>query len=402
MYTITQEQPIHIIDAMMGSGKTTYTIDYMNSNSNKKFIYITPNLSECARIEQACPRLNFKQPIPDKKYRTKLKSLEGLIEQGDNIASTHALLKLFTRDTLDLIIERGYHLVLDEAIEPCEKYNIKQSDLNILFDSKAIGIAEDNITLVWLQDAPERGSKFYEEYKLIENGNLVIFDFNSSRSNKQIVIWELTPNLLNSFLSVTILTYQFEGSILKPYFDIKGIQYTIDTTTVKTEKKVGHLIEICEDERMNAVGKHFQSLGHQSLSRSRNKEICETLGKNSYNFVRNICKVSSARVMWTTFKDTKESIKRKGFTRGFIPLNTKATNEFRDKDVLIYNLNRFMDVPLKSYLESRGVKVNEDLWALNELLQWIFRSAIRDGKPIRIYLPSRRMRELLKEWLKEN
>jgi hypothetical protein len=106
--------------------------------------------------------------------------------------------------------------------------------------------------------------------------------------------------------------------------------------------------------------------------------------------------------MWSTFKDTKNSIKRKGFTRGFIPLNTKATNEFKDKTVLIYALNRFMDVPLKRYLENRGVEVNQDLWALNELLQWIFRSAIRDGKPIKIYIPSRRMRSLLLEWIKDH
>jgi hypothetical protein len=402
MYSIPQENPIQVIDAMMGSGKTTNIIDYMNAHNDKKFIYITPNLSECERILKACPKLNFKKPIPDKKHKTKLKNLEKLIEQEENIVSTHALLKNFTKDTLELLINRNYHLILDEAIEPCENYEMKKSDIKILFDSKFVGIAEDGITLEWLQDKPERGSKFYYEYRLIENGNLVTFDFNNSKSNKQVLIWELTPNLLNSFLSVTILTYQFEGSILKPYFDIKDIKYTIDTTTVTTDKKIGHLIEVCEDERMNEAGKHLQALGHTSLSKAKNKSVCEAIGKHAYNFVRNICKASSDKVMWSTFKDTKNSIKRKGFTRGFIPLNTKATNEFKDKTVLIYALNRFMDVPLKRYLENRGVEVNQDLWALNELLQWIFRSAIRDGKPIKIYIPSRRMRSLLLEWIKDH
>ena len=36
------------------------------------------------------------------------------------------------------------------------------------------------------------------------------------------------------------------------------------------------------------------------------------------------------------------------------------------------------------------------------MLQFIWRSAIRDGKEIWIYIPSIRMRTLLKKWIKEN
>jgi hypothetical protein len=31
-------------------------------------------------------------------------------------------------------------------------------------------------------------------------------------------------------------------------------------------------------------------------------------------------------------------------------------------------------------------------------LQWIFRSAIREQKDVKLYLPSKRMRKLLHEW----
>ena len=43
--------------------------------------------------------------------------------------------------------------------------------------------------------------------------------------------------------------------------------------------------------------------------------------------------------------------------------------------------------------------MEENEYALGEMIQWIWRSAIRDGKEIWIYVPSRRMRELLKQWL---
>ena len=43
--------------------------------------------------------------------------------------------------------------------------------------------------------------------------------------------------------------------------------------------------------------------------------------------------------------------------------------------------------------------LNNDKIALAEMLQWIWRSQIRRGQPINIYIPSKRMRRLLMEWL---
>lgn len=40
-------------------------------------------------------------------------------------------------------------------------------------------------------------------------------------------------------------------------------------------------------------------------------------------------------------------------------------------------------------------------WALSEMIQWIWRSAIRDGEDIYIYIPSERMRNLLSDWIDE-
>ena len=48
----------------------------------------------------------------------------------------------------------------------------------------------------------------------------------------------------------------------------------------------------------------------------------------------------------------------------------------------------------------KGVNIDEDEWALSELIQWLFRSCIREQKDINIYIPSKRMRSLLIKWLK--
>jgi hypothetical protein len=41
----------------------------------------------------------------------------------------------------------------------------------------------------------------------------------------------------------------------------------------------------------------------------------------------------------------------------------------------------------------------EEQFALIEMIQYLYRSAIRERKPINVYIPSLRMRELLKSWL---
>ena len=54
---------------------------------------------------------------------------------------------------------------------------------------------------------------------------------------------------------------------------------------------------------------------------------------------------------------------------------------------------------IKQFFIDKGVSVDEDTWALSELIQWVFRSAIRENNNINIYIPSERMRNLFIEWL---
>ena len=46
-------------------------------------------------------------------------------------------------------------------------------------------------------------------------------------------------------------------------------------------------------------------------------------------------------------------------------------------------------------------ELDEDAYALSEMLQLIWRSRIRNGENINVYIPSKRMRDLFKEWLDE-
>lgn len=79
-------------------------------------------------------------------------------------------------------------------------------------------------------------------------------------------------------------------------------------------------------------------------------------------------------------------------------INLRATNKYRDRVSVAYLVNVFMNPVVKNFFQENGVEIEEDSYALSEMVQLIFRAAIRDGNPITVYVPSKCMRELLEDW----
>lgn len=124
--------------------------------------------------------------------------------------------------------------------------------------------------------------------------------------------------------------------------------------------------------------------------------------KNLYNFFARIRKAKSNDIIWTTFKDYKNILTGKGYSKGFLPLNIRASNEYRTRTSIAYPVNRYFNTLVKNFFICNGIDVKEEDYALSEMLQFIWRSAIRDDKEIYLYVPSIRMRRKLTEWIEEN
>ena len=105
--------------------------------------------------------------------------------------------------------------------------------------------------------------------------------------------------------------------------------------------------------------------------------------------------------MYTVFKSYTKYIKGKGYSKGFVPCNARGTNEFKDKKALAYLVNFFMSPEIRQFVNHYDLIFDEDMCSLSALLQWMWRSQIRNGKPIDIYIPSERMRELLNNWIQD-
>lgn len=101
--------------------------------------------------------------------------------------------------------------------------------------------------------------------------------------------------------------------------------------------------------------------------------------------------------LWATYNVAKPMVQGR-FGPSFLSFNTRATNEYRDKTSLAYLVNVFMNPFEYNFFVAQGVQPDQDGYALSVMVQWLWRSAIREGKDIEVYIPSERMRDLLIAW----
>lgn len=410
------QKQINIVDSIMGSGKTSWAIQYLKeAPTYQKFIYITPLKTEVERVISSVNR-DFKQPEIDSTGQTKLEDIKHLIAEGENIVSTHSLFKRVDSEIIDLLEMENYILILDEVMDVIEQEKISKDDLKMLIQNKVIEV--DNKGIVsWKQVDYQEG--YFEKIRNLANsGNLMLY---TDDTNEPIALyWTFPVETFKCFEEVYILTYMFNGQIQRPYFDLFGIEYNYSSVTFQNEKyRLSPYVPYHEEDRshlknliniyypsskdkkdMNSIGKKHTSLSVSDLKKkTMNNEAKKVIRNNAYNFYRHKCDVPSEEVMWTTFQEFKDKITPKGIKDQFVSVNARATNDFQHKSTCIYLANRYTNPVIKNFFSKHDVEMDMDLFALSELLQWLFRSRIRIEQPINVYIPSIRMRTLLEQYL---
>ena len=414
---------ITVVDSLMGTGKTSWAINFMNEMDDYNFIYITPFLDEIYRIKDSCTRRIFNDPKQDK--NSKMENLLELLKEGVNIATTHALFKNMDERCIKYLRENDYILIMDEVIEVVEEVDIKKDDIDMLIRDGKIKVLEDN-RITWIEDNYDGSFNKYKTH--LKNGDCYLFQ-------NSVIMWTFPTKILELFKHTYILTHLFEGSMQCNYYQMNNIEYEYKSVRKVERDGFGKLkdeYELC-DFYIPKVGNELRNKIHiyegklNDIGKSRDKRVnplskswfekkgktnerCTLVKNNIYNYFKNICKSKSNENMWTVYKEFQSKCGDKGFkgrtikvngrerNTCFVPLNTRATNEYRHKKYLAYGINRFMSPILKNFFISKGIEVSEDMYVLSELIQWIWRSAIRDGEEIYLYIPSQRMRELLNKY----
>lgn len=420
-----------VIDSLMGSGKTTAVLENLFADrvgerifKDRNLIVVTPYLSELSRFTNPVKQSPFVHRFfvtPEAKSEDgKLGNLKEQLKNGMCVVITHALFQMFDNEVKSLIAEKEYSLIVDEVPDVITPYPMKQDDLRDLFMFKRIFTDEKGFV---------RWNEEFGSYDGIHNNFMNDCKAGRIVYNEDLkTLYRIYPfDTFLSFRKVYIVTYMFEAQLIYYYFQYYGFTYEkyvpvelqmigdrfqieiIKESLVNRispqlipRKDFSNLIHICENEKMNQIGKNEHSLSSAwyTAHSARSKEIL-TLKKNMFNFFHNICKAKSGDCMWTVVQRFQSKLTGSGYAKGFLPINARATNEFRDRTAVAYMSNRYINPFVTNFFESAGIKVDQDAYALSEMIQFIFRSAVRDGKEINLYIPSKRMRTLLKKWIED-
>lgn len=398
-----EQNPVVVVDALMGAGKTSWAIDYINGHEDENFVFITPFITETERIKNAVRREVKVPKVMD--ANGKLGNCLELLKNENDIATTHKLFTMLTDEHKEAIRQGEYTLFIDESLEAVCPYEMaKRDDIQYLLDKKSIEIAPDGCIL-WTDRDYDIS---YNHIKILSENHALF------RVNGKILLWKYPSSIFGLFKKVYVLTYLFEASVMKYYFDLSGIRYELKSVEQEKDKyqlvdyfppSTKHyqdLIHVYEHKDLNELFVQKKSaLSANWYKSGNNKDKINLLKKRVYNYFRNKCNAKAEDILWTTFKSKRYTLRGKGYSNSFVSLGCRATNNYSDRHYLAYLANVYPHAGVSQYFAQKGYPIDQDQYALGELLQWVFRSAVRNGEDIHIYIPSKRMRTLFGEWLDE-
>lgn len=412
--SIEKKTKIEVLDAVMGSGKTEGIIEWMLRNPNNKYLYISPMLSEVEeRIPKACEALEFTFPTTEE-YTSKSRHLLHLLKEGCNISFTHSLFSELSQRHLDEIKSQRYVMVIDEEVSLIEPYKgkYKKGDIVSLEAANHIRVDEENLGKVeWLWDEMADGTQYSDLKRLCSIDMLYC-----SKRSRDMMVTQLPMALVESAERTIILSYLFKGSVMESFLKLKGLE-VVDFTEVKlmkdTEtvlKQAKDLINFCHLPSTNAVRNY--GMTNTWYTTTATKDQLKKVGAAIRNVYR---KVGKEDLLITLPKDsTLKELKSKKNVRLVIPkevnvddiflyCGARATNNYANKTTCLHAYNRFVNTVVKAYLQDYGADLDaipdDNQFALSEMVQWIWRTRIRDDKPIDVYILPQRMEKLLKGWL---
>lgn len=442
---------VTVIDSICGSGKTRYIFKYIDSHTYKAngqlkkhgrrfFIFVTPYLEEISRLKKENDTFHEPENINDSTTSTKTSELSRLLCSGFcNIAITHTLF-LMCIDMITEYVKKSitpYELIIDESPDIYKLYDLKKGDLKNL--SKDIdfteinqqnnhdnifknGLGIDEVASCKLKEHSytilKDGSRYNDIYQACTESNVYII-------NKSFYISVLPLHKIMVFAEIKFLTYMFEGQFNELYLKAHGFEidyYHVEKIDNEYELIQGkkaysgiHLkdkIKLLNPKKSDKSYKFVEPwLNYNDLSSNWhkkrfdkiiNKSAKEELTKSIHSVYRSL-NATQKNFLWTTYLKRRDLYKELKFNKDicFCSCTARAMNKYAHKRNLAYMINLFPDSNINKFTEklAHEIPFRRNIFSLSSLIQWVFRSAIRNREPINLYIPSKRMRDLFMEWL---
>jgi hypothetical protein len=280
----------------------------------------------------------------------------------------------------DIYIDGGYIEVEDTGlVSPTEKWKQNKTEVSDTLDSRILRSAE--------------------------TGCLYLLD-------GKLFMWAMPSVLLCAGKSLTILTYKAEGSLLVPYLNRLSMPHIIEQDKYREEAFREQAVQLLNLENIPAfVGKKNKpNLSYTAQATGMKNKRYYTIIRNSLKNLsgRDLKEVDKNNILITCIKDAwfDKSGKAGVFAKesklfektNWCANTTRGTNKYDHCSHLIYLYDQNINPIVGRWLNDNSTAFN-NAYALTELIQWVWRSRIRKGEPITLYLPAPRMRGILIDWL---
>ncbi|MBO6893573.1 MAG: DEAD/DEAH box helicase family protein [Roseibium sp.] len=414
---------VTIHDRPCGSGKTTEIIESLEHD--EQYLIVVPLLSEIKRFiedtDETKAKGFLKEPTTNH-HPTKKDCLRDLLLSGENVVTTHALFV----DILELSREgllKGVHIIVDEVLSVVRRESGPQEK-----DWQEFYIGDGFADVCPITQKVTPTQKWHDYVaKGTEKGCKDVLNVNLYRQAKAgclykistgYFLWTFPPELFMAGSSLTVYTYRAEGSLMVPYLRKIGLEPTIISDPSLEEewkRKARELITVKTIPSLSRVKLNdgsqdkYAVKGNKTAPRVQSALRVLRDGQLKDVDLNNVMLTCKKRLWYKNGRGPSETsgpepgpfaTKSKMF-RGvnFVPNTTRGTNDFKHCTHLIYLYDQNPNHLHTGWLEiGETYNVTSGKFALTELIQWVWRSAIRDNKPITLYLPSERMVGIFEDW----
>lgn len=403
---------ITVIDSIKRSGKTSWIMHYISkAPMYEKFVYIVQDEKKASLMLNSQIR-HFKRVDE----QSSLQQLKSLFANGENIIGTQQPFQYLDDECYELLAMQNYTLILDEVKNTLHPVNISPDDINLLLQNNVVSV-RDKGRISW--DAAFYMDGYFTDMKTLATSNRLML-YQNEQEHHELVYWTFPKKFYEPFENCYLLTYMFDGQLQKSLFELYEFKYKkysisfedneyklVDYILSEEEdrslyKKLIHIYYPMSSDKndLNKIGSQQKAFTFFDLQKKMNSiEIINVIRESCYDFYRKKCKAEPDDVMWTTYPKMKEKLTPRGLNHSFVSFYKKENDHFSHKSCCLYLSHPEVNTSIKQFFENKGIVINEDLYSLHHLIEWMFQSRLQQKQPINVFIPSIKMRALLEKYL---
>ena len=251
----------------------------------------------------------------------------------------------------------------------------------------------------------------------------------ATKRSDTMLVTQMPVELFTRAKRVIIMTYMFNGNVLDNFLKLKKVEVVPFTEVQPTQIDKQEIRELID----------LKPLDRKLLKLSMSVYGYDKMDKKGFDLISNYIRSTGLSVgakavdtMYTLPKAVSPVEVKSGkrvAPRGYLTYKTevldedgvvvldgkgkpktednycwlhsgcRATNKYAYKWYLVHCYDRHPNLSVETYLKEYGCPVDKNVFALSEMLQWIWRSRIRKGECIVLAIPNTRMHNLFLDWL---